>query len=77
MPAASCTTILADHEWKALYTAIHRRATLPATPYDRSYESRLSVPANTALQSDRLAREIIGILAVFVVRSRRLNGDPL
>jgi hypothetical protein len=32
VPEASCTTILADHEWKALYTAIHRRATLPATP---------------------------------------------
>jgi hypothetical protein len=32
LPEASCTTILADHEWKALYTAIHRRATLPATP---------------------------------------------
>ena len=31
-PEASCTTILADHEWKALYTAIHRRADLPATP---------------------------------------------
>lgn len=31
-PEACCTTILADHEWKALYTAIHRRATLPATP---------------------------------------------
>jgi Transposase Tn5 dimerisation domain len=32
IPEASCTTILADHEWKALYTAIHRCATLPATP---------------------------------------------
>jgi hypothetical protein len=32
MPEASCTTILADHEWKALYTAIHRRVVLPATP---------------------------------------------
>ena len=31
-PEASCTTILADHEWKALYTAIHRRAILPTTP---------------------------------------------
>jgi hypothetical protein len=31
-PETSCTTILADHEWKALYTAIHRQATLPATP---------------------------------------------
>jgi hypothetical protein len=29
---APCTTILAEHEWKALYTAIHRRAVLPATP---------------------------------------------
>ena len=28
MPEASCTIILADHEWKALYTTIHRRATL-------------------------------------------------
>ena len=27
MPQALCTTILADHEWKALYTA-----DLPATP---------------------------------------------
>jgi hypothetical protein len=26
------STILADPEWKALYTAIHRRAMLPATP---------------------------------------------
>jgi hypothetical protein len=32
MPEASCTTILAEHEWKALYTAIHRRADLPTTP---------------------------------------------
>jgi transposase-like protein/transposase Tn5 family protein len=32
LPEASCTTILAEHEWKALYTAIHRCADLPATP---------------------------------------------
>lgn len=32
LPDASCTTILADHEWKALYTTIHRRAILPPTP---------------------------------------------
>jgi len=32
LPEASCTTILADHEWKALYTAPHRRATLPPPP---------------------------------------------
>lgn len=32
LPEASCLTILGGHEWKALYTAIHRRATLPATP---------------------------------------------
>ncbi len=32
MPEAACTTILAEHEWKALYTAIHRRANLPTTP---------------------------------------------
>jgi len=32
MPEASCTTILADHEWKARYTAIHRRVARPATP---------------------------------------------
>jgi transposase Tn5 family protein len=32
VPDAACTTILADHEWKALYTAIHRRVMLPATP---------------------------------------------
>jgi hypothetical protein len=32
LPEASCTLILADHEWKALYTAIHRRATLPTSP---------------------------------------------
>jgi hypothetical protein len=31
-PDAPCTTSLADHEWKALYTAIHRSALLPATP---------------------------------------------
>ena len=31
LPEASCTLILADHEWKALYTAIHRSALLPAT----------------------------------------------
>ncbi len=31
-PEAPCTTILAQHEWQALYTAIHRSATLPATP---------------------------------------------
>ncbi len=31
-PEACCTTILADHEWKALYTTIHRRATLSPTP---------------------------------------------
>lgn len=31
-PDASCTIILADHEWKALYIAIHRRANLPSTP---------------------------------------------
>jgi hypothetical protein len=30
MPEASCVTILADHEWKALYTAIDRWADLPA-----------------------------------------------
>jgi hypothetical protein len=32
LPEASCTTILADHEWKVLSIAIHRRATLPTTP---------------------------------------------
>jgi hypothetical protein len=32
LPEASCTTILADHEWKALYSAIHRHATVPPTP---------------------------------------------
>jgi hypothetical protein len=32
LPDASCTMILADHEWKALYIAIHRRAILPPTP---------------------------------------------
>ena len=31
-PEASCTTILADHEWKALYATVHRHAVLPATP---------------------------------------------
>jgi hypothetical protein len=31
-PDASCTTILADHEWKALYTTIHRTPALPAEP---------------------------------------------
>jgi hypothetical protein len=32
LPEASCTTILSDHEWKALYTAIHRRAgSLPSS----------------------------------------------
>jgi hypothetical protein len=32
LPDASCTIILAEHEWKALYTAIHRRAIVPPTP---------------------------------------------
>lgn len=31
-PDASCTMILAEHEWKALYITIHRRANLPPTP---------------------------------------------
>lgn len=31
-PQASCTRILADHEWKALYTKIKRTAVLPDTP---------------------------------------------
>jgi hypothetical protein len=31
-PEASCTHILADHEWKALYTKIKRTAVLPGTP---------------------------------------------
>jgi hypothetical protein len=30
-PDAPCTAILADHEWKALYTTIHRTPTLPDT----------------------------------------------
>ena len=30
MPDAPCTTILADHEWKALYTTIHRSPSIPA-----------------------------------------------
>jgi hypothetical protein len=30
-PEATCTTILADHEWKALYTTIHRTTILPNT----------------------------------------------
>jgi len=29
-PAAPCTTILAEHEWKALSTTIHRSPTIPA-----------------------------------------------
>jgi hypothetical protein len=29
-PSAPCTTILAEHEWKALYTTIHRSPTIPA-----------------------------------------------
>ena len=32
LPDASCTMILADHEWKALYTTIYRRVLLPPTP---------------------------------------------
>src|SRR5215213_1013363 len=28
-PESPCTTVLADHEWKALYTTIHRTTTLP------------------------------------------------
>lgn len=32
LPEASRTIILADHERKALYTAVHRRAALPTTP---------------------------------------------
>jgi len=31
MPEAPYSTILADHEWKALYTTIHRSPTIPAT----------------------------------------------
>jgi hypothetical protein len=31
MLEALCTTILADHEWKALYTTIHRSPTIPTT----------------------------------------------
>lgn len=30
-PDAPCTAILADHEWKALYTSIHRAKLLPDT----------------------------------------------
>jgi Transposase DNA-binding/Transposase Tn5 dimerisation domain len=30
-PDAPCTTILADHEWKALYSAIHRTPDMPTT----------------------------------------------
>jgi Transposase Tn5 dimerisation domain len=30
-PDAPCTTILAEHEWKALYTTIHRSLSLPET----------------------------------------------
>jgi hypothetical protein len=32
VPAQSCTAILADHEWKALYTTIHRTSSLPERP---------------------------------------------
>jgi hypothetical protein len=31
-PEAACTTMLADHEWKALYTTIHRTPVIPARP---------------------------------------------
>ena len=30
-PEAPCSTILAEHEWKALYTTIHRSPTIPAS----------------------------------------------
>jgi hypothetical protein len=30
-PDAACTVVLADHEWQALYVAIHRTAGLPET----------------------------------------------
>lgn len=30
-PDAACTVILADHEWQALYVAIHRKSALPET----------------------------------------------
>jgi hypothetical protein len=30
-PEAPCSAILAEHEWKALYTSIHRSPSLPAT----------------------------------------------
>jgi hypothetical protein len=33
--------------------------------------------AEHAVPAGRCAREIVGILAVFVVRLRRLNGNPL
>jgi hypothetical protein len=31
-PDAPCSTILAEREWKALYTTIHHTLTLPAAP---------------------------------------------
>jgi hypothetical protein len=31
-PAQACTAILADHEWKALYTTIHRSPHIPERP---------------------------------------------
>jgi hypothetical protein len=33
--------------------------------------------AQPAVAADRFAREIVGFLAVFVMRLRRLNGNPL
>ena len=30
-PDAACTVVLADHEWQALYVAIHRTSALPET----------------------------------------------
>jgi hypothetical protein len=40
------------------------------TPY------RHDSTAQPAVAADRFAREIVGILAVLVVRSRQLNGIP-
>ncbi len=36
-----------------------------------------SQPTQPAVPADRFAREIVGILAVVVMRLRQLNGNPL
>jgi hypothetical protein len=40
-------------------------------------ECLIKATVQHAVPADRFAREILAILAVFVVRLRQLNGNPL